>query len=140
MGSKLRHKSQFGYAAMEKEAETEGDIDDVNAVDGELNLTRMTTLRTMETDPSTRENQVKGYLCAGPIRSPFLPRLIARTGNMRKIVMNPFPIVYTQLSRIMKTVIRIRKWPPMLPPEWFEKVLRQITIAYIQIVNWGIAG
>ncbi|AJT79034.1 CDN_1a_G0051220.mRNA.1.CDS.1 [Saccharomyces cerevisiae] len=54
-GSKLRHKSQFGYAAMEKEAETEGDIDDVNAVDGELNLTRMTTLRTMETDPSTRE-------------------------------------------------------------------------------------
>lgn len=55
MGSKLRHKSQFGYAAMEKEAETEGDIDDVNAVDDELNLTRMTTLRTMETDPSTRE-------------------------------------------------------------------------------------
>ncbi|CAI4036560.1 hypothetical protein SMKI_15G4080 [Saccharomyces mikatae IFO 1815] len=54
-GSKLRHKSQFGYAAMQKEAETEGDIDELNTADGELNLTRMATLRTMETDPSTRE-------------------------------------------------------------------------------------
>ncbi|CAI4052142.1 hypothetical protein SKDZ_15G4090 [Saccharomyces kudriavzevii ZP591] len=54
-GSKLRHKSQFGYAAMQKEAEIEGDIDDTNTVEGELNLTRMTTLRTMETDLSTGE-------------------------------------------------------------------------------------
>ncbi|EJS41595.1 tpo4p [Saccharomyces arboricola H-6] len=54
-GSKLRHKSQFGYAAMQKEAEIEGDVDDSNTVNGELNLTRMATLRTMETDPSTRD-------------------------------------------------------------------------------------
>ncbi|QID85623.1 Polyamine transporter 4 [Saccharomyces pastorianus] len=52
-GSKLRHKSQFGYSAMQKEAEAEGDVDDFDTANGEMNLTRMATLRTMETDPST---------------------------------------------------------------------------------------
>lgn len=39
---------------MQKEAAAEGDVDGSNTADGEMNLTRMATLRTMETDPSTR--------------------------------------------------------------------------------------
>lgn len=51
-GSKLRQKSQFGYAAMMREAELEAGVDPDAPGNQDLDLTRINTLRTMETDLS----------------------------------------------------------------------------------------